>query len=203
MSDLNVSANLRQLSQLSSISNEWHRRRRRRRRNASCAACGCVPLDEADGKVEGVLYAVASATARCPARCSPISRTIACFSSRRADCLWCLLCRLHGFFHFLHCRRVRETSPRGDAPLCVLRYRRTRHPRHRHSHITSRATAAYGVSASGVCWRQRRGRRRRRGRRGALAARRRAAARQLAACRVARATIWNALVRCRPNTRVR
>ena len=41
-------------------------------------------------------------------------------SSRQADCLCCLVCRLHDFFHFLHCPRVRASPPGVKAELLVL-----------------------------------------------------------------------------------
>ena len=52
---------------------------------------------------------------------------VACVSSRRANCLCCLLCRQRGFFHFLHCRRVRATPPRVDAELRVLYFAAAEH----------------------------------------------------------------------------
>ena len=100
-------------------------------RRLRCARHSTRPTAKKRARLPGT---AACATARRPTRCSPNSRTVARVTSRRADCLCCLLCRLHGFFHFLHCRRVRATPPRVDADPCVLR-RRTPHSRHRHSHL--------------------------------------------------------------------
>ena len=113
-------------------------------RCASCAACRCArhSTRPTAKKRARCLGAAACATARCPTRCSPTSRTVALRVSRLVEPTVSAV-SFADYTASSTSSTARESARlrREGAALCVLRRRRTRHTRHRHSHTTSCASS--------------------------------------------------------------